>query len=60
MTSDLVELVGPRGPALGAWAVLDPAVAPGTVPLDLRGQRIVGVAAGERLHVRPLRRSIVS
>jgi N-methylhydantoinase B len=42
---DLVELVGPHGPALRAWVRLDAAVAPGRLPLDERGRGILGVLA---------------
>ncbi|HEV8586548.1 MAG TPA: hydantoinase B/oxoprolinase family protein [Methylomirabilota bacterium] len=51
----IVELVAPRAAPLRAWVVLDDAVEPGSVPLDPRGRQMLGVAAGEPLHVRPLR-----
>jgi N-methylhydantoinase B len=56
---DIVELIGPIGPALRAWAVVDPAVDLGTVPLDRTGQSIVSARPGERLQVRALRRCVV-
>ena len=51
---DILELVGKSGPALRAWAVIDPGVAAGTLPLDELGRRVVAVAAGERLYLRRL------
>ncbi|HLI10328.1 MAG TPA: hydantoinase B/oxoprolinase family protein [Alphaproteobacteria bacterium] len=51
---EIVELVGRSGPALRAWAILDPQVAVGSVPLDALGRRVVAVMPGERLHVRAL------
>jgi len=57
---DIVELVGSTGPALRAWAVIDPSVAPGTVPLDPLGQSVTGARPGESLYLRPLRRAVVT
>ncbi len=57
---DIVELIGRSGPALRAWAVLDPAVMPSTVPLDALGQGVVGVRPGHPLYLRPLRRATVT
>ncbi len=51
---DILELVGKSGPALRAWAVIDPGVAAGTLPLDELGRRVVAVTAGERLYLRRL------
>ncbi|MFI5021415.1 MAG: hydantoinase B/oxoprolinase family protein [Alphaproteobacteria bacterium] len=51
---DILELVGKSGPALRAWAVIDPGVAAGTLPLDELGRRVVAVKAGERLYLRRL------
>jgi N-methylhydantoinase B len=56
---DIVELVGQTGPALRAWAVIDPAVASGTMALDAVGQGVVGVRPGHPLYIRPLRRAVV-
>ncbi len=53
---DILELVGKSGPALRAWAVIDPGVAAGTLPLDELGRRVVAVKAGERLYLRSLGR----
>jgi len=50
----LVELVGSRGAPLRAWVVLDPGVDAGRVPLDALGRRVLGVQAGQSLHVRAL------
>jgi N-methylhydantoinase B len=50
----IVELVGRTGPALRAWAMIDPGIAAGTLPLDELAQRVVGTRSGEQLHVRPL------
>ena len=50
----IVELVGAAGAPLRAWVVIDPAVQAGTVPLDARGRRVLGVDAGAPLHIRPL------
>ena len=50
----IVELVAARAAPLRAWLVADADVAPGRVPLDPLGRRVLGVAAGEPLHVRPL------
>lgn len=50
----LLELVGRGGPSLRAWARVDTAVEAGTVPLDAIGCGVVGVAAGQPVHVRPL------
>jgi anaerobic selenocysteine-containing dehydrogenase len=50
---DLVELVGARVP-LRAWVALDSAVAPGTVPLDAGGRRVLGVEAGAPIEIRRL------
>jgi hypothetical protein len=52
-------LVGQTGPALRAWAVIDPAVASGTMALDAVGQGVVGVRPGHPLYIRPLRRAVV-
>jgi len=54
--NDILELVGKSGPALRAWAVIDPGVAAGTLPLDELGRRVVAVKAGERLYLRSLGR----
>ncbi len=59
VAGDMVELIGRSGPALRAWAVIDPAFAVGTVPLDRLGQSVTAARPGDRLHVRPLRRSVV-
>jgi len=50
----IVELVAARAAPLRAWLVADADVAPGRVPLDPLGRRVLGVAAGEPLWVRPL------
>jgi N-methylhydantoinase B len=57
---EIVELVGRRGPALRAWAVLDAAVERGSLPLDVLGRSVVGAKAGDALHIRPLGRIEVS
>ena len=41
---DLIELVGPHGPALRGWVRLDASVAPGRLPLDERGCAILGTS----------------
>lgn len=46
---DLIELVGPRGPALRAWARLDPGVPAGSVPLDERARAILGAGSAPLL-----------
>jgi len=51
--NDLVELVGPHGPALRAWARLDPKVAAGSVPLDARARAIL-MATGAPILLRRL------
>ena len=50
----IVELVAARAAPLRAWLVADTDVAAGRVPLDPLGRRVLGVAAGEPLHIRPL------
>ena len=50
----IVELVAARAAPLRAWLVADADVAAGRVPLDPLGRRVLGVAAGEPLHIRPL------
>lgn len=50
----IVELVAARAAPLRAWLVADADVTAGRVPLDPLGRRVLGVAAGEPLHVRPL------
>jgi len=50
----IVELVAARAAPLRAWLVADADVAAGRVPLDPLGRRVLGVAAGEPLWVRPL------
>jgi len=57
---DIVELVGNSGPALRAWAVIDPAIERGTMPLDGIGQGIVGAKPGAALHLRKLRNCAVT
>ena len=50
----IVELVAARAAPLRAWLVADADVAAGRVPLDPLGRRVLGVAAGAPLHIRPL------
>ena len=50
----IVELVAARAAPLRAWLVADADVAAGRVPLDPLGRRVLGVAAGGPLHIRPL------
>ena len=50
----IVELVAPRAAPLRAWMVINDTVEAGSVPLDPLGRRVLGVAAGEPLHVRSL------
>jgi N-methylhydantoinase B len=50
----IVELLGPGGAPLRAWVAVDGAVEPGTVPLDARGRRVLGLDVGMPLHIRPL------
>ena len=50
----IVELVAARAAPLRAWLVPDADVAAGHVPLDPLSRRVLGVAAGEPLHIRPL------
>ena len=50
----IVELVAARAAPLRAWLVADTDVAAGRVPLDPLGRRVLGVAAGAPLHIRPL------
>jgi hypothetical protein len=45
---------------LRAWIAVDPAVAPGTVPVDALARSVVGVRHGEPLYLRPLRRAVVT
>ena len=54
VADDILELVGKSGPALRAWAVIDPAVAAGSLPLDELGRGIVAVEPGAALHLRRL------
>jgi N-methylhydantoinase B len=49
---DLVELARSGGVPLRAWVRLDPAVAPGVLPLDELGQTLLGAGAGDRVQVR--------
>jgi N-methylhydantoinase B len=51
---DLVELVAPRAAPLRAWIAVDRKIPAGQVPLDSRGQRVLGLVPGARLHVRQL------
>jgi len=46
--------VAARAAPLRAWLVADADVAAGRVPLDPLGRRVLGVAAGGPLHIRPL------
>jgi len=50
----IIELVATRAAPLRAWLVADADVAAGRVPLDPLGRRVLGVAAGGPLHIRPL------
>jgi N-methylhydantoinase B len=50
----IVELVAARAAPLRAWLVPDAEVRAGHVPLDPLGRRVLGVTAGEPLHIRPL------
>jgi N-methylhydantoinase B len=50
----IVELVAARAAPLRAWLVATADVAAGRVPLDPLARRVLGVAAGEPLWVRPL------
>jgi N-methylhydantoinase B len=49
---DLVELARPRGAPLRAWVRLDPALAPGVLPLDELGRILLGVGEGDRVQLR--------
>ena len=50
----IVELDTARAAPLRAWVVHDRTVAPDTVPLDARGQAILGVGVGGMVEVRLL------
>jgi N-methylhydantoinase B len=50
----MAELLMQGGAPLRAWVRIDATVAPGSVPLDRQGCRILRAAAGQRLYVRPL------
>jgi N-methylhydantoinase B len=54
---DLVELDTRRAAPLRAWAELDAAVVPGTLPIDARGLGILRAKLGEAIEVRLLRRA---
>ena len=54
---DLIELDTRRAAPLRAWAVIDAAVAPGTLPIDARGSSILCAVAGEAIEIRLLRRA---
>ena len=52
---DMVELLG-AGPApLRAWAALDAAIAPGSVPVDAAAAQVLRLAPGDPVHLRRLR-----
>ena len=54
---DLVELDTRRAAPLRAWAEIDAAIAPGTLPIDARGLDIQRAKQGEAIEVRLLRRA---
>ena len=54
-TGDLVELLGRHPAPLRAWVRVDADAPEGGVPLDALGRRILGVAAGDGVRIRPLR-----
>jgi N-methylhydantoinase B len=54
---DLVEFDTRRAAPLRAWAVIDAAVSPGTLPIDARGLGILCAKQGEAIEVRLLRRA---
>jgi len=49
---DLVEIDSRRAAPLRAWLRIDPAIAPGTLPIDHAGLEILRASVGERLEVR--------
>jgi len=50
----MAELLMQGGAPLRAWVRIDATVAPGSVPLDEQGLRILRAATGQCLYVRPL------
>jgi N-methylhydantoinase B len=50
----IVELVGSGTAPLRAWIVLDERVRAGSVPVDVLGRRVLGVAVDDPLRIRPL------
>jgi N-methylhydantoinase B len=55
---DVVELDTGRAAPLRAWARLDAAVRPGTVPIDVRGLSILKATEGERVELRRIAASL--
>ena len=56
----LVELRGGHPAPLRAWVRIDDEVAGGTCPMDTFGRRVLGVAPGESVTVKPLRTPTVA
>ncbi|MSO76225.1 MAG: hydantoinase B/oxoprolinase family protein [Alphaproteobacteria bacterium] len=51
----LVDLIGPGAAPLRAWIVADDKVEPGTMPVDAMARRVLRVADGAPVRVRPIR-----
>lgn len=54
---DLVELLGRLPAPLRAWIEIDPQSSASTLPLDVQGQRILGVQPGDTVEIRCLRKA---
>ena len=52
---DLVEMLGALPAPLRAWVEIDAQLTESTLPLDTRGQRMLGVASGDHVELRCLR-----
>ena len=57
---DMVELMGPGGAPLRAWARVGSGAQPGRIPVDPRGAEILGVSRGDQIRLRPLHVAVLS